>query len=349
MTRRIQGPRSLPVSEWPAADQRAWKDAIKPAMRLARGGGAGHLAADSREDIARRYGAYLGFLNRCGWLDCQAAAATLVTPEGVSAYVAELQGRVRSVTIYNCVHKLRRAVEILSGKTEFSWLAEIERDLKLVMVPRSKFSRVVFSDRLVEAGLGLIEKARALQNSVEQARMIRNGLMIAILAIYPIRLKNFVKLEKGKSFQWIEGAWWIILPARNTKSDRRDERRIRAFLTPYIEEYIRNARPVLLSAQSDALWVSSTTGAAFTKKNLGSLISKITKAAIGVDVSPHLFRTAAASTAASEGSDLPKLAAGVLGHVDSRITELHYNRARASDAAKSYAEILYAVRATRGN
>jgi len=349
MTGRVQGPRSLPVSEWPAADQRAWREAIRPAVRLARGGGAGHLAAASREDIERRYGAYLGFLNRRGWLDGQATAATLVTPEGVSAYVAELQGRVRSVTIYNCIHKLRRAAELLSGKIEFSWLAEIERDLKLVMVPRSKFGRVVFSDRLVEAGLGLIEKARALPNAVEQARVIRNGLMIAILAVCPIRLKNYVKLEIGKSFQWIEGAWWIILPAKNTKSDRRDERRIPSFLTSYIEEYICNARPALLAAQSDTLWVSSTTGAVFTKNNLGSLISKITKAAIGVDVSPHLFRTAAASTAASKGSDLPKLAAGVLGHIDGRITELHYNRAKASDAAKSYSGILDALRATRGN
>jgi len=349
MMRRVQGPRSLPISEWPVADQRAWKDALRPGVRLARGGVAAHLAAASREDIERRYGAYLGFLHRHGWLDCQGAAESLVTRESVSAYVTELQGRVRSVTIYNCVHKLRRAAEILSGKKEFSWLAEIERDLKLLMIPRSKFSRVVFSDRLVEAGLGLIKKARALPNSFERARMIRNGLMIAILAVCPIRLKNFAELEIGKSLQWIEGAWWIILPAKNTKSDRRDERRIRAFLTPYVEEYLRDARPVLLAAPSHPFWISSTTGTVFTNKNLGTLISKITKEAIGIDVSPHLFRTAAASTAASKRSDLPKLAAGVLGHIDERITELHYNRARASDAAKSYAEILDALSATRDN
>lgn len=272
-----------------------------------------------------------------------------MTPQGVSAYVAELQGRVRSVTIYNCVHKLRRAAELLSGKKEFSWLVEIERDLKFVMVSRSKFARVVFTDRLVEAGLDLIERARALPNSIKQARMVRNGLMIAILAVCPIRLKNFAQLEIGKSFQWIEGAWWIILKARNTKSDRWDERRLPAFLTPYIEEYIRNARTALLAVQSDTLWISSTTGAALTKNNLGSLISKITKAVIGVDVSPHLFRTAAATTAASKGSNLPKLAAGVLGHIDGRITELHYNRAKASDAAKSYAGILDALMATHDN
>ena len=77
-----------------------------------------------------------------------------------------------------------------------------------------------------------------------------------------------------------------------------------------------------------------------TAKNLGILISKITKSEIGVDVSPHLFRTAAVSTAASEMSDLPGLAAGLLGHVDRAITEMHYNRARTCDAAISYAALL---------
>jgi hypothetical protein len=30
-------PRSLKIEEWPTADQLAWKDAIRPALRLRRG------------------------------------------------------------------------------------------------------------------------------------------------------------------------------------------------------------------------------------------------------------------------------------------------------------------------
>jgi hypothetical protein len=69
--------------------------------------------------------------------------------------------------------------------------------------------------------------------------------------------------------------------------------------------------------------VSSTTGRPMTTKNLGALISKITLETIGVDVSPHLFRTAAASTAAAYGGNTPHLASALLNHTDPRVTEEH--------------------------
>ena len=77
-----------------------------------------------------------------------------------------------------------------------------------------------------------------------------------------------------------------------------------------------------------------------TKKNLGTLISKITLRTLGVDVSPHLFRTAGATTAAMYGSDTPHLASALLGHTDPRVTEEHYNRATSINAAKTYAALI---------
>jgi integrase len=77
-----------------------------------------------------------------------------------------------------------------------------------------------------------------------------------------------------------------------------------------------------------------------TIKNLGTLISKITLEALGVDVSPHLFRTAAASTAAMYGGNTPHLASALLNHTDPRVTEEHYNRATSMSAARAYAAIV---------
>ena len=90
---------------------------------------------------------------------------------------------------------------------------------------------------------------------------------------------------------------------------------------------------------SNALWISSRTGTVFTQKNLGTLISRITLQAIGVDVSPHLFRTAGGSTAAAYAGDSPNLASALLGHTDPRVTEDHYNRAGAVVASKIYTAI----------
>jgi integrase len=76
-----------------------------------------------------------------------------------------------------------------------------------------------------------------------------------------------------------------------------------------------------------------------TTKNLGTLVSKVTLEALGVDVSPHLFRTAAASTAATYGGSTPHLASALLNHTDPRVTEEHYNRASSVSASKIYTRI----------
>jgi hypothetical protein len=55
---------------------------------------------------------------------------------------------------------------------------------------------------------------------------------------------------------------------------------------------------------------------------MGTLVSKITRATIGVNVSPHLFRTAAASTSAIYGGNTPYLTSALLQHTDPRVTPL---------------------------
>jgi integrase len=338
-----KAPRSLHLDEWPEADRRAWEDACRPNARLKAGGTARHLAQVSREDFARRYGAFLGFLQRTDRFKHDAAAAAQVILPNVGAYIAELTSRVSSVTTWNCVYKLRRAAELIAPAEDFSWLAEIEKDLALVMQPRSKFDRIVFTDRLVEAGLTLIAEAQQYPKSeLERARGVRNGLMIALLALCPIRLKNFAALEIGKTIKMDQGSWWIILLRISTKTYKPDERRVQELLYPAIDLYLRQSRPILLGSAPDtrAMWISSTTGSPLTKKNLGTLISKITLETVGVDVSPHLFRTAGASTAATYIGDLPHLGSALLNHTDPRDTEEHYRRVSSINAAKAYSALV---------
>jgi hypothetical protein len=138
--------RSLPLHEWPDADRRAWKDACRPGCRLKPGGAASRLAEATLEQMAKGYGAFLAFLQRNGLLDRHAAAAAQVTLTNVEAYTAELADRVRSVTIYNYIQNLRLAASLLAPTIDFSWLAEAEKDLALVMQPKSKFERLVFTE-----------------------------------------------------------------------------------------------------------------------------------------------------------------------------------------------------------
>jgi integrase len=335
-------PRSLALNQWPDADRRAWEDACRSCLRLKPGGAASHLAEVTRETLAWRYGVFLGFLQENSRLKRDAAAASHITLSNVEPYIASLTSRVRSVTVYGYIQGLHRMAALLDPSTNFSWLADLAKDLKLVMEPRSKFDRLVFTARLVEAGLTLAAEAQQFATTdFARARGVRNGLIIALLAFCPIRLKNFASLQIGHTFKEVDGSWWITLPALDTKSRRPDERRVPELLNPYIDVYLKQSRPILLRGTSTtvALWISAKTSGPMHPGYLSRLISQVTLQTVGVDVSPHLFRTAAASTAAAYGGKTPHLATALLNHTDPRVTEEHYTRASSMGASKIYSKI----------
>jgi integrase len=281
---------------------------------------------------------YLDYLQRNGQLDPK-GAINFVTPESVNGFVIELQARVRSATVWNSVYKLRRAAQLIAPSADFEWLTEIEKDVALVMVPRSKADRLVLTERLVEAGLTLIREAEMFAKTARaRATGVRNGLLIALLALHPIRIKNFAALTIANTFVSIDSRWWLHTPSDDTKSHRVDQRQVPVFMTNVVNSYIKTHRPVLCrgNAEELALWPSSTSGRRLTIKNLGTLISKLTRETVGIDVSPHLFRKAGASTAAVYGGNHPRLASGLLNHRDPRITEEHYNRAMSISAGEEY-------------
>jgi integrase len=339
-------PRALPIVEWSDTDQLGWAEACRPSQRLNRGGAANHLAPVSRADIANRYGLYLDFLRRNGLFSAGHGAASLVTPCNVQQFIVELDGRVRSVTVWNSVYKLRLAAQLIAPNQDFQWLAEIERDIAMVAIPRSKSHRLVLTDRLVEAGLVLIQEAETFgKTPMARAKGVRNGLLIVLLALHPVRIKNFAGLTLGDTFVGAGNRWWLHIPAEDTKSHRMDERQVPEFVTDFVNRYLQIHRPLLCrSLEHQALWISSTTGKQMTTKNLATLISKITRETLGVDVSPHLFRTAGASTAAIYGGKFPHLGSALLGHRDKRVTEEHYDFSSGLRAGEDYASIIHHYR-----
>jgi integrase len=320
----------------------------RPAERLRRGGAASHLKDITCRDLARRYGYFLDHVERLEGLDGNGKAASYVTPERVDHFIAELQARVSSVTVYGSIYKLRRMAQVLALGRDFTWLTEIEKDLALVMQPRSKFNRLVYTNVLLEAGMMLMAEADAAthRSALARARQFRNGLMVALLALHPIRLKNFAALEIGRTFKKVRDSWWIVLSASETKEKRADERPVDTGLTLWIDRYLKIHRPVLARTDDPptALWLSSNDGGAMSYSSVERAISATTLATVGINVSPHLFRTAAASTVAVYARNTPHLASALLHHTDPAVTEEHYNRANTLSAAQTYAALIRAIR-----
>ena len=345
--------RSLPVSAWPEALRAAWLEACRPAERLRRGGRAGHLGLEARADYARHFGYLLRFLQEEGRLDAHARPGDPVIPENIARYLDRARLSWGSVMLSRNVYKLRRAAELIGPGPDLAWLKEIEADLHMAAQPRDRSDRLVTTDRLVKAGLRLAREAEESSSLKphRQACRYRNGLMIALLALCPIRLKNLTGLTLGTSLRRIGDRWWIVLEAEETKTGRADERPVPDLLDPVLNGYLDRYRPVLLGAgqEPDApdpstrwtgpVWVSAI-GTRLSYSAVGVAILETTRATLGVGVNPHAFRMAAATTAAYRAGTEPHLGSALLQHTDSRVTEAHYIRASSIQAVLDFGAIV---------
>jgi site-specific recombinase XerD len=336
-----QSVRSLPIHVWPIADRAAWEEACRPSVRLKRGGAASHMRTVTQEMLTKRAGYFFDFLLRSGRLEMNAPAGAQVTPENVEAYVAELKDRVKSVTVYGSIQKLRRFVQLVAPNRDLDWLIEIERQLFSEMRPASKWDRVLYTDVLEDAGAKLMAEAESsTRPKLTRARLFRNGLMIALLARCPIRLKNFAALEIGHSFTNVEGTWWIVLTAAETKEKREDERPVPEEFTSSVERYLKVYRPILARGNDpgSALWVAIN-GKPMSYASMGELITEITTMALGINVNPHLFRSAGVTTLATRAGDKPHAGGALLHHRPGPVTQENYNRASCVTAGKSLRDV----------
>jgi hypothetical protein len=193
---------------------------------------------------------------------------------------------VGSVTVHGSIAKLRRAAELLNPSIDLAWLRDIENDLALEMRPASKFHRIVDSDVIIDAGLILMEEADAAnqKTALDRAILYRNGLMIALLALCPIRPKNFSSLVLDQNIRRIGDNWLIVLSANETKETGSDIRPVRPFLTPYIDRYLSAHRPAFKCA-SKAFWAGRY-GKPLGYSAVENIVTETTRQRVGVAISP---------------------------------------------------------------
>lgn len=240
--------KSLPIREWPKSDREAWDAACRPAVRLRRGGSASRLAPSTREDLRKRYGYFLTFLEESQRFNAAASCESLLMPGNVAALVHRMRSEWSTTTLFMTIHKLKQMGHHLAPSADFKWLSIIAGDLKAEGGP-VRWSPVVDASELVIAGLALVAEYSEREGpmDLETALNIRNGLMVALLASCPIRIKNLTGLTLGRSLHYSQSSWWIDLQGSETKSGRPDMRMLPEFLTPALECYLFEARPLLLS------------------------------------------------------------------------------------------------------
>jgi integrase/recombinase XerD len=181
--------------------------------------------------------------------------------------------------------------------------------------------------------------------------LFRNGTLIALLALRPIRRKNAVALVIGRHIARTTEGWRLTLPAAEVKNREAYDQRIPAEVGALLDRYIAVHRPILLAAgkgrtrseSAPYLWITQF-GAPPTAAGFAQIVCNETAKAFGTPVPPHFFRDCAMTTWAL---DLPtKVRAGihVLGNRSFAVAEGAYNMAASSSAAVKLQGALAVVR-----
>lgn len=187
----------LPVSEWPPQDRAMWEAMLSQGGPLDQQGALAHLRATSIQTLANRYGRWLR------WLAVFAPEALELAPEQRTS-IARLQAWLSDLShttpmsqlmfIDGVIRILRAQAPDLDWCEQRRLLAGLKR--RAGRGDRSrKLGRVPSSDVLHEAGLQRAgPEADCATTLLEKMKRERDGTMIALLALVPMRRRSFNSL-----------------------------------------------------------------------------------------------------------------------------------------------------------
>ncbi len=247
-------------------------------------------------------------------------------------------------TVAGQLRSLRGALRLLAADQDWAWLLTIAKRIEARAERRSKRHRLRTSDELFALGVQLMQEAEAAREDSGRvtkgaALTYRDGLIIALLAVAPMRRRNLADLTLGQSLQRVGGSWTVMLKASETKNRRALEYALPAMLGPALERYLERFRPVLFgSAAHQGLWASAK-GVPLTGDAIYHAVCRRTKTAFGEPVNLHLFRDGAATFWALKDPTRVAAVSGLLGH-EPRMTERHYNQANGIRAGRKLADAL---------
>ncbi len=343
--------RCLPSAEWPAEDRHLWEAALLPGDLLEDGGIRSRYAGVSNRKVAKGYGRWLAWLAWTKQLDAAVGPADRITEAQVAAYVMALERINGTYTLLARLQELYEAAIVMDPRASWYWIRRIAGRVRARHAPaRSKRNRLVGAAELFGLGRRLMARAGHRGTSRQQAIDYRDGLIVALLAARPIRLRNLAGLEVDRTLVHRANAWWIMIPAIETKTREPVEEPLPWALGPALAVYLAEHRPLLAKRTGrwaapvgNALWVSSD-GSPMTRQTLYDRIVGRTDAAFGRPVNPHLFRDYAATSIAIEDPEHVYFAARLLGHRSIATTERHYNQAQALEAARRWQSCLLDLR-----
>ena len=333
--------RHLPFDEWPPQDQQMWQGLthLGPTI-LDESGAFARIRPRTCAKKQQNYSTWLTFIRLRFPELISAEPVERVTPATVGEWLDLLGQLVSPFT------RLLRAVDLMTivhataPLADWTWLRRAVARVQHRVVPTAqKAGRIRSSAAIVELGLQLMAEAEATEASDDQWRQsltkYRDGLMIAFLAVRPLRLRNLMDLELGRTLLSVgTDNHRIAYGASETKTHEPIEVDWPAELEPHLCRYLDHYRPQLLCGRaSSMLWIGKYADP-MAEQTIRQAITLRTRSGLGVPISPHLFRDCAATTLAIEDPQHIGIASSLLGHASYTTTDKHYRQASSVTASR---------------
>ncbi|GMG85610.1 hypothetical protein LNKW23_48330 [Paralimibaculum aggregatum] len=340
--------RSLPVAHWPEADRLAWTALTTPAGPLDEPGALAGLRPASLKTLAHAHGHWLAWVAAQDPAALDEAPAGRLTPARLAAWM-EREAGLAAVSRRTLAEGALRVAAAIAPARDWTAqrraIARQRHEAACAGSPRKR-GRIVPPEVLVAAGLAhAAADGPGAPSTLAEARRRRDGIMVATLALLPLRRRSFNGLALGTSLHRVGSRLTISLGAGDLKAGNAWEAPVPDCLAGPLLGYVDAVRPWLMArggAVHSRLWVGDR-GAAYGDGHFSQRIAGITRRLLGVAIPPHFFRDAAATTLAHHSPDAARLTRAILGHTSFRTAEKHYRHARMIETGRAYAGLIGAI------
>jgi integrase/recombinase XerD len=341
--------KSLPFADWPVTDQHMWLDLRRQGGPFDDHGVLAGLREASAHMYKVAYGRWLEWLQRnhpAVLTEQPAERATLAWLRTWLTHEAALSPTSRMMYFTGVLRVLRAAFP------DTNWSQQGRVGQRLAQAagpcnPARKQGRILSSRVLLEAGLRLAgPKAEVATTPLGRAKAQRDGAMVALLAMMPLRHRAFTGLRVGVSLIVSDTALTVVLPEELTKTGTPWEAEVIEPAKTALRRYLADARPFFMARTThshNALWVGNM-GEPMSYSYVGRRIPDITQRLTGVKIPPHFFRDSAATTMARESPKAASMIAPMLGQSVPRTAERHYIQAGSVEVGRELAKMLKKLR-----
>jgi integrase/recombinase XerD len=203
---------------------------------------------------------------------------------------------------------------------------------------------LVTSERLYALGIELMDNAvnaaDAVRVGTRHAIKYRDGLIISVLAVIPLRRGTLAALQIGRHLTKVADHWQLDIPGEDTKTRRPLDYSIPKELSPRIDLYLDRFRSCIRGSDKHACLWPSHHSIPMRPDSINVAVRNRTKRAFGFAVNPHRFRHAAATFWSLYDPVNVRGAEDLLGQTTFATTEKHYIMAQSRLAGRALARTI---------